>query len=121
MLINPLITYSTAPSAIKSHIATCFDQSVWQSSGRHMKRTKGFFVLGTGLQRIPMVARSKALFCGHWLAGIPGDTAVCSECCVLLGSRLCDGPIARPEESFQVPVRACARARACVCVCVCEY
>ena len=26
--------------------------------------------------------------------------SVCSECCVLSGRGLCDGPISRPEESY---------------------
>jgi len=32
---------------------------------------------------------------GEWMA-------VCCECCVLSGRGLCDGPIARPEESYRL-------------------
>jgi len=42
---------------------------------------------------------------GAWIS-------VSRECCVLLGTGLCDGPITRAEESYR------ERERECVCVCV---
>jgi hypothetical protein len=33
--------------------------------------------------------------------------SISSECCVLSGRGVCDGPIPRPEESYRVCVRAC--------------
>jgi hypothetical protein len=41
--------------------------------------------------------------------------SVSSECCVLSGRGLCDGPFCSPEESCRM------RMRACVCVCVCVF
>jgi hypothetical protein len=66
-----------------------------------------------------VAARSKAWVCGQLLAGLAGlSTAgghgclsLVSECCILSGRGLCEGPIPRPEESYRVCV--------CVCVCVC--
>jgi hypothetical protein len=54
---------------------------------------------------IPEAVRSKAWICGTSLVGIvglnpAGAMDVCRECFVLLGRGLCDGLIARPEESF---------------------
>ena len=48
-----------------------------------------------------------ALRQGLSLAGIAGSNSagskdVCCEWCVLSGSGLCDGPIPRPEESYQL-------------------
>jgi hypothetical protein len=37
--------------------------------------------------------------------------AVSCECCVLSSRGFCDGPISRPQESYELCV--------CVCVCVC--
>jgi len=49
-------------------------------------------------------ARSKAWVCGRSLAGIVGSNAAggMDVCCVLSGVGLCDGRIARPEESYRV-------------------
>ena len=54
-----------------------------------------------------MAARSKEWVYGHLLAGIVGSNPaggmdVCVECCVLSGSGLCDGLIARPEKSCRL-------------------
>jgi len=57
---------------------------------------------------IPVVARSKAWFCGRSLGGIVESNPagnmdfVCCECCVLSGRGLCDRLITRPEESYRV-------------------
>jgi hypothetical protein len=56
---------------------------------------------------IPVAARSKAWVCGRSLAGIAGSNLaggmdVCRDYCVLSGRGLCDWPITRPEESYQV-------------------
>ena len=53
---------------------------------------------------VPVVARSKAWFCGRSHAGVmrsnsPGSMEVCCECCVLSDTGLCDELIMRPEES----------------------
>jgi len=40
--------------------------------------------------------------------------SVSSECCVLSGRGLCDGPVPRPEESCRMCMRAC------VCVIECD-
>jgi hypothetical protein len=64
-----------------------------------------FFILVMLSMPIPVVARSKAWFCGRSLAGIVGSnpaggrTFVCCECCVLSGRGLYDELITRPEES----------------------
>ena len=61
----------------------------------------------------PVAARSKARICGHSLAGIAGSNpprawiSASFECCVLSGGGLCDGPIARPEESYRGCVSGC--------------
>ena len=53
----------------------------------------------------PVTARSKTWICGQSLARIVGSNpagdwmSVSCVCCVLSGRRLCDGLIARPEES----------------------
>ena len=56
---------------------------------------------------IPVAARSKAWVCGRWLAGIAGSNLAgrhgyLSVVRVVFvgGLCLCDGPIARPEESY---------------------
>jgi len=64
--------------------------------------------------QIPGAAQSKAWVCCRPLAGIVGsnlavDMVVGLLCCVLSGSGLSDGPIPRPEDSYQI----------CLCVCVC--
>jgi hypothetical protein len=60
----------------------------------------------TRTQSIPVAPQSKAWVSSHSLAGIqipPGAwMSVSSECRVLSGRSLCDGPITRPEESYRV-------------------
>jgi hypothetical protein len=56
---------------------------------------------------IPVAAQSKAWVCGLSLAGIAGSNPagsmnVCLLCCVLSVRGLCDGPITRQEEPYQV-------------------
>jgi hypothetical protein len=64
-----------------------------------------------------VAARSKASFCGRWLAGIAGSNSSGSrmsvyECCVFSGRGLCDGLIPRPERSpTMCAVSQCDRAR----------
>ena len=53
---------------------------------------------------IPVAERFKARVCGRSLPGTVGSNPaggmdVCCACCMLSGRGLCDGPIARPEES----------------------
>jgi hypothetical protein len=53
---------------------------------------------------ISLAARSKVWVCGSFFAGIEGSNLaggvdVCLLGCVLSGRGLCDGLIARPEES----------------------
>ena len=66
---------------------------------------------------IQVAARSSEWVCDRSFAGIAGSNPagcmdVSCECCVMLGSGLCDGPIPRPEESYRLYV--------VVCVCVTE-
>jgi len=55
----------------------------------------------------PVAARSKTWVYGHSLAGIAGLNPagtwmyVSSDCCILSGRCLCDGPITRSEESYR--------------------
>ena len=63
-----------------------------------------------------MAARSKAWVCGRLRGGIAGSSPgrgmdVSGDCWILSGIGLYDGPIPRPEESYQV----------CVCVTECDY
>jgi hypothetical protein len=52
-----------------------------------------------GLRRRSAAARLLRL----WFRFPPGAwMSVCCECCVLSGRGHCDGPIARPEESYRV-------------------
>ena len=56
---------------------------------------------------IQVAVQSDHWVCGCSLAGIAGSNPtggmdVCRECCVLSGRGLCDGPITRPAESYQV-------------------
>ena len=37
-----------------------------------------------------------------WVRIAPGGMDVCSECCVLSGSGLCDGLITRPEKTYRL-------------------
>jgi hypothetical protein len=69
----------------------------------------GFNSAFKGLIRlIPVVERSKAWVFGRSLAETAGSNPtgapmfVSRKCCVLSGRGLCDGPITRPEESYQV-------------------
>jgi hypothetical protein len=69
---------------------------------------------------IPMAVLSKAWVCGRSLAMIVGSNPsggwmdVCCGCCVLSGRGLCDGLIARPEDSYRVCVCVCGVSK-CVC------
>ena len=58
---------------------------------------------------VPVAARSKAWVCGRSLVCTAGSNPtdgmnVRRECCVLSGRGLCDSPINRPEESYQLCV-----------------
>jgi hypothetical protein len=62
----------------------------------------------SAIMPVPVAARSKACFCGHFFAGNVGLNppgpwmfAPC-ECCVMSGRGLCVGLITRPEESCRV-------------------
>jgi hypothetical protein len=86
------------------------------------------FLPGTRNVAIPVTARSKAWVCGLSLAGTAGsysaaNVAVFCECCEFSGRSLGDGPIPRPEESYQEKERqrGCVCGGVCVCVCVSEY
>ena len=62
---------------------------------------------------IRVAPRSKAWACGRSLAGIADSIpagawiSVSCECCVLSGRGVFDGPIIRPEESYQFVVFEC--------------
>jgi hypothetical protein len=60
---------------------------------------RSVFLWPRGLRRGSAAARLLEL-----RAGIsPGaGMSVCCECCVLSGTRLCDGLVTRPEESYRV-------------------
>jgi len=66
------------------------------------------YILGMLILPFPVAIRSKASICGHSSTGDvvsnpTGDMkSVCCECCVLQGRGLCDGLIARPEESYRL-------------------
>ena len=72
---------------------------------------------------IAVAVRSKAWVCSR-LLGLrvrisPGAwMSVSCDCFVLSRRVVWDGPIPRPEESYQVCVRECVCACVCVCVCV---
>jgi len=64
---------------------------------------------------IAVTALSKGYVCGRLLAGIEGlnasggmESVPCE--CVVSGRGLCDGPIARPEQSHQLCVMECDQA-----------
>jgi hypothetical protein len=70
--------------------------------------TSEFQPLILRVQLILVAARSNAYLCGRLLSVSAGSNSaggwmsVSCECCVLSGRDLCDGPIARPEESYWV-------------------
>jgi len=49
----------------------------------------------------------------------PGGLIAYSDCCMLSGRGLCDGPISRPEDSYRRRTRECVCVFVCVCLCVC--
>ena len=58
------------------------------------------------------------------IASVAG-VSVYSACCILSGRGLCDGLIARSEESYRVcvclSVCVCVCVFVCVCLCVCVF
>ena len=73
----------------------------------------------TGLSVLRCVGTASSLLV-LWVRILPGSwmSAFC-ECCVLLGSVLCDGPIPHPEKIYQLCVCVCVCVCECMCVCVC--
>jgi hypothetical protein len=87
-----------------------FDVPIWRQSwgNLHWNITLPFYIKYLiFIVPVPTSARSKANICGRSPAEILGSNrtrgawmSVCCKCCVLSGRGLCDGPIARPEESY---------------------
>ena len=102
------INWQTTP-VVTTYVSTFGAVTLHQLSANNWNVTIHILSCINSNLPIPVAARSKEWVCGRSLAGtmfrIPPEGAwmfVCYECCVLTGRRLCDGLIARPEESYRV-------------------